>query len=121
MKKFTIYLKEAEEPKIDIEFKDELKDMIRKSLNTNDSKTIEDFIAAYKTDSENNVIEGLSIEADIYDFYLKYGEQIDEILADSDFFEKTPDSMNVYSLYDFIIAGTKKAVKLTLNGMSNAE
>jgi hypothetical protein len=121
MKKFTVYLKEAEEPKIDTEFKDELKDMISKSLNTSDSKTIEDFITAYKTDSERNQIEGLINDSDIYDFYLKYGEEIDEILSNSDFFEKTPDSMNVYSLYDYIIAGAKEAVKLTLNGVSNTD
>jgi vacuolar-type H+-ATPase subunit E/Vma4 len=117
MKKFTIYLKEAEEVKVDTDLKDELKDMIRKSLNTSDSKTIEDFISAYKTDSERNQIEGLINDSDIYDFYLKYGEEIDEILSNSDFFEKTPDSMNVYSLYDIVIAGTKEAVKLTVNGL----
>jgi len=120
MKKFTIYLKEAEEVKVDNDLQDELKDMIRKSLNTSDSKTIEDFIAAYKADSERNQIEGLINDSDIYDFYLKYGEEIDEMLSNTDFFEKTPDSINVYSLYDYIIAGTKEAVKLLVNGMSNA-
>lgn len=121
MKKFTIYLKEAEEPiKNDNELKDELKDMIRKSLNTSDSKTIEDFIAAYKTDSEGNQIEGLIHDSELYDFYLKYGEEIDEMLSKTDFFEKIPDSMNVYSLYDYVIVGTKEAVKLLVNGMSNA-
>lgn len=117
MKKFTTYINEAEEIKLDHELKDELKIMISKSLNTSDSKTIDDFITAYKSDSERNQIEGLINDSDIYDFYLKYGEEIDKILTNSDFFEKTPDSMNIYSLYDIIIIGTKEAVKLTLNDL----
>ena len=81
MRKFTVYLKEAEEIQVDTNLKDELTDMIKKSLNTSDSKTVEDFIAAYKKDSEKNQIEGLINNADIYDFYLKYDEDIDEILT----------------------------------------
>ena len=51
MRKFSIYLKEAEEVKIDTKLHDELLEMIKKSLNTNDAKTVHDFIEAYKLDS----------------------------------------------------------------------
>ena len=119
MRKFTTYINEAEETNIDTELKDELKNMISKSLKTSDSKTIEDFIDAYKSDSETNQIKGLINDSELYDFYLKYGEEIDEMLSKTDFFKKAPDSMNIYSLYDIIIAGTKEAVKRAVNGLSN--
>ncbi len=120
MRKFTLYLKEAEEVQIDTNLKDELTDMIKKSLNTSDSKTVEDFISAYKKDSEKNQIEGLINNADIYDFYLKYDEDIDEILTKNNFYDKSPKELNVFSLYDYIIVGTKKAVNLLINSLNNA-
>jgi len=119
MRKFTVYLKEAEEVQVDTNLKDELTDMIKKSLNTSDSKTVENFIAAYKKDSEKNQIEGLINNADIYDFYLKYDEDIDEILTKNNFYDKSPKELNVFSLYDYIIAGTKEAVNLLINSFDN--
>jgi hypothetical protein len=119
MRKFTVYLKEAEEVQVDTNLKDELTDMIKKSLNTSDSKTVENFIDAYKKDSEKNQIEGLINNADIYDFYLKYDEDIDEILTKNNFYDKSPKELNVFSLYDYIIAGTKEAVNLLINSFDN--
>ena len=117
MKKFTIYLKEAEEVKIDVKLKDELLEMVKKSLNTSDAKTINDFIDAFKSDSEKNQIEGLINDADIYDFYLKFMDEIDEILTNSNFFEKSPKELNVFGLYNYIIIGTKNAVKIAIDGI----
>lgn len=120
MRKFTVYLKEAEEVQVETNLKDELTDMIKKSLNTSDSKTVEDFISAYKKDSEKNQIEGLINNADIYDFYLKYDEDIDEILTKNNFYDKSPKELNVFSLYDYIIVGTKEAVNYIINSFNNA-
>ena len=117
MKKFTIYLKEAEEVKIDIKLKEELLEMVKKSLNTSDAKTVNDFIEAYKEDSDKNQIEGLVNDADVYDFYLKFMDEIDEILSESNFFEKTPKELNTFSLYTYLVAGTKNAVKITIDGI----
>ena len=121
MRKFTVYLKESEEVQIDNKLKDELSDMIKKSLNTSDSKTVEDFISAYKKDSEKNQIEGLINNADIYDFYLKYDEDIDEILTKKNFYDKSPKELNVFSLYDYVIAGTKEAVNYVINRFNNED
>lgn len=117
MKKFTIYLKEAEEVKIDTKLKDELLEMVKKSLNTSDTKTVNDFIDAFKQDSERNQIEGLINDADIYDFYLKFMDEIDDILAKANFFEKSPKELNSFSLYNYIVIGTKNAVKIALDGI----
>jgi len=117
MRKFSIYLKEAEEVKIDTKLHDELLEMIKKSLNTNDAKTVNDFIEAYKLDSEKNQIEGLINDADVYDFYLKFMDEIDEILSKANFFEKTPKELNAFSLYNYIVKGTKEAVKLIIDNL----
>jgi len=117
MKKFSIYLKESEEVKIDTKLHEELLEMIKRSLNTNDAKTINYFIEAYKLDSEKNQIEGLINDADVYDFYLKFMDEIDEILSKANFFEKTPKELNAFSLYNYIIKSTKEAVKLIINNL----
>ena len=119
MKKFTLYLKEAEEVKIDAKLKDELLDMAKKSLNTSDEKTVNDFIEAFKSDSDKNQIEGLINDADVYDFYLKFMDEIDDILAKANFFEKSPKDLNTFSLYNYIIIGTKNAVKIAIDGIKD--
>lgn len=121
MKKFTLYLKEAEQVQIDTDFKNELMEMIKKSLNSSDEKTVEGFIEAYKKDKEKNQIEGLINAADIYDFYLKHDEDIDEILTKNNFYDKAPKDLNVFSLYDYIIAGTKEAVDFAINSFKSGE
>lgn len=90
--------------------KSELMDMIRKSLNSSDDKTIEDFISAYKADSEINKIEGLINNSDIYNMYTKHMDEIDEILNSIEFFNKTPNELNVTSMYDYILKGTMEAI-----------
>lgn len=121
MKKFSFYLTEAEEIKVDASLKDDLMDMIKKSLNTSDSKTVDDFIEAFKKDPAKNQIEGLINDADIYDFYLKYQDDIDKILSDGNFYEKSPKELNVFSLYSYIIIGTKEAVNLIINSFGKEE
>jgi hypothetical protein len=53
-------------------------------------------------------------DADIYEFYLKYRNELDEILATDKFFEKIQDFQKEYnciSLYDFVVKGTLEAVQ----------
>ena len=118
MLKFTSYIKESEEYK---DFNANLKDMIKKSLKTSDEKTINDFLVAYKKDPESNQIEGLINDSDIYDMYLKFTDDIDEILNDNDYYSESPKDMNIFSLYDYIIAGTKKAVEYSINGLGDTD
>ena len=61
-------------------------------------------------ENKENLI-GLTDDADIYNFYLKYIGQIDELCNDTNFFEITPIEMNIISLYDYIIEGTKYSVE----------
>lgn len=116
IKKFSIF-----ESEVQSNLQTELTEMIKKSLNTSDSKTVEDFIAAFKKDSGKNQIQGLINNSDIYDFYLKYMDEIDEILNKNKFFDISPKDGNIFSLYKYIIEGTKKAVEFSLNHSSKEE
>lgn len=93
------------------DIKSEMRDLIEKSLKTSDEKTIQDFIDAYIRNPEDTQIEGLINDADIYEFYLKYRNNIDEKLSDTKFYDEKPSEMECFSLYDYIVKGTKRALK----------
>ena len=103
MKKFTFYLKEAEEQIVESSLKDDLMNMIKMSSNTEKVKSVDQ-------------IEGLINKSDIYDFYLKYQDEVDKILSDGDFYKKSPEEMSIFSLYEYVITGTKEAVNYVING-----
>jgi len=69
--------------------------------------------------SEDEILEGFIENSDIYDFYLKYQNDIDELLTDEEFFDEYPTEYNIYSLYDYLIEGTKKSVKICMEKMYN--
>jgi DNA-directed RNA polymerase subunit RPC12/RpoP len=68
------------------------------------------FIESYIKDPEKFKIEGLINDSDIYDFYLKYRNSIDEILNDVNFYDEPPSELNTFGLYDYIIIGTSRAI-----------
>lgn len=99
------------------EIKEDLMNLIHKTIDSEDQeifmKKIEDVIRNPK----EPLIEGLMQDADIYEFYLKYRNELDEILSEKDFFNKLQDFQkenNSISLYDFIVKGTMEAVKILL-------
>jgi len=90
---------------------DEVRSMIEKSLGSEDDRVAKDFIRAFNRSPEENVIEGLINDSDVYDFYLMWRNDIDDVLASVNFFDEVPSEVKVYSLYDYIIQGTKRAVE----------
>ena len=66
-------------------------------------------------------INGLINDSDIWDFYIKYKDNIDELLNKDGFYEKSPEELNIFSLYDYIIEGTKEAVKVKINSFGQTE
>lgn len=66
---------------------------------------------SFLKDPKEIKIEGLINDSDIYDFYLKYRNDIDEILGDIKFYDENPSEMNVFGLYEYTIKGTMKAVE----------
>jgi hypothetical protein len=102
---------EVKDPSAYDDLKNDVKEMIEKSLKTSDKKTSKDFISAYLRDPDKTQIEGLINDSDIYEFYLKYRNNIDQILSETNFYDEKPSDMDSFSLYDYIIVGTKKALK----------
>ena len=78
-------------------------------INSSELVNYQNFMNKYLDGSNSEEIEGFIEDNDIFDFYLKYKGDIDELLLDEDFFDETPRSNDVYSLYDYIIVGTKFA------------
>jgi len=97
------------------DLKIELLDMIEKSLNSSDIDVIKNFIDSFPTDDSESVIEGLVNDSDIYEFYLKYTDSIDEVLNKADFFKDSPSKYTIVGLYDYLVYGTRKAIKDTIS------
>ena len=115
IQKYSNYLLEQVDEESDLnkysDLKEELTEMIKKSLNSEDSEVVSEFIKSFIKSPEDNKIEGLVNDSDIYEFYLKWRNDIDDILSDINFFDEVPSELKVYSLYDYIIKGTNKAVE----------
>ena len=79
-----------------------------------DITKLQDFMDTYiDTDSEE-IIEGFIEDADIFDFYLKYQSDVDQILLDNNYYDDKPE---VESLYDYVIDGTFDAVVYCMEEM----
>lgn len=90
--------------------KQDLLNKVESSVNSNDSSLINEFIDSYITNSEDTNIEGLINDSDIYEFYLKYVNEIDEVLNSINYFENSPESEGTLGLYDFLVKGTNVAL-----------
>jgi len=109
MRKFTTLIKEADDASKYTEVTDEIKRMIESTIEKSGGE-FKSFMDSFIKNPDDVKIEGLINDSDVYDFYLKYRNQIDEVLNSVKFYGETPESMNVFGLYDFIIKGTQKAV-----------
>lgn len=105
IKKFT----EAIEISKFKEVSDAILEFIEKTVEkeTGENK-LKNFIDLYIKNPTETKIEGLIDDAQIFDFYLEYRNQIDECLKEVKFFDQPAD---VSRLYDYIIKGTNFAIK----------
>jgi deoxyribodipyrimidine photolyase len=115
VKKYLQFIKEAnEETKVDsskyTEIKDEIKSMIEKTIE-NSGGEFDSFVDKFAKEPDEVKIEGLINDSDLYDFYLKFRNDIDEILNDLKFFGNAPSDINAIGLYDYLIKGTQKAIE----------
>ena len=112
MKKFTQFINEDKENKIETidDIKTEVSEMIKTTI-SNSGGEYKQFIKEYIKNSDDVKVEGFINDSDIYDFFLKWRNDIDEILNDINYFDDVPSELNVFSLYDYIIIGTEKAFK----------
>jgi hypothetical protein len=96
--------------------KNGLINMIEDSLkSTNEDNVnmidIENFIGDYISSGKDaSMIDGFIEDNDIFNFYLKYQSDIDELLNATKYMDSSPAENGVYSLYDVVIDGTKQSV-----------
>ena len=113
IKKYTQFLNEAEipiekeVPKF-TEVKEEIKSMIEATIK-NAGGEFESFVDSFKKNPQDVKVEGFINDSDIYDFYLKYRNDIDEKLNDIKFFSQMPSKNNTFGLYEYTIKGTERA------------
>jgi deoxyribodipyrimidine photolyase len=123
IKKYLQFIKEADEAtetqpvesteKVDsgkyTELKEEVKSMIEKTIEKSGGE-FKSFVDKFIKSPEDVKIEGFINDSDIYEFYLKFRNDIDELLNDVKYFNEVPSESNTFGLYDYIINGTEKAV-----------
>ena len=124
IKKYLQFIKEADETtesqpaaestdKVDsgkyTELKDEVKSMIEKTIEKSGGE-FKSFVDKFIKSPEDVKIEGFINDSDIYEFYLKFRNDIDELLNDIKYFNEVPSESNTLGLYDYIINGTTKAL-----------
>jgi hypothetical protein len=109
MKKFSQIFESDESMATFGEIKEEINEMIETTVN-NIGGDVVTFIESMKKTPEDFKIEGLINDSDIYAFYLKWRNDIDELLNNMNFYDEVPSENNIYSLYGYIIKGTEKAV-----------
>ncbi len=110
MKKFTTLLLESDDPSKYTEVIDEIKKLIENTIDKSGGE-FKTFVESFIKSPDDVKIEGLINDSDIYDFYLKFRNQIDEVLNTVKFYQVSPEEMNVFGLYDFMIKGTQKSIE----------
>ena len=96
------------------DIKDYIKTLVEKTIENNGGE-FKSFVESYIKNPSDVKIEGLINESDIYEFYLEYRNDIDEILNNIKFFEDTPSENESYGLYDYLITGTEKCLLEVMN------
>ena len=123
MKKFsTEYIKESLHDLYDAKLTDKYNSLKRGVIDLLDKTikepekpaSIQNFLDTYEKSPETTVIEEFVEDGDIFDFYLKYQVDVDELCKDKGWFDKPLKEYEILSLYDTITIGTKFAVTETL-------
>ena len=102
------------------EIKSELKEMIQKTID-NKGGEYKSFIDKLLNDSEDVKIEKLINNSDIFDFYLKWRNDLDPILNSSNFFEKSPKDLGKMGLYEYVVEGTNSAILYIVKSLKSLE
>lgn len=72
---------------------------------------VKDFARRYLKNPEQGEIEGLINDDQVHDFWLKYENEIDELLNTIKFFDESPNDLNAIGTYKYIIVSTKRAIE----------
>lgn len=90
------------------EVKEHIKSMIESTIEKSggDYKSFIDSIEELKDVSK---VEKFINDSDVYEFYLKWRNDIDELLNDINYFDDAPTKNDAFGLYEYVIKGTERA------------
>lgn len=103
-------IEEESNPNKYSEVKEEIKSMINKTIEKSGGE-FDSFVDSLIKNPTDTKIEGLINDSDVYDFYLKFRGEVDEMLSDIKFYDEIPSEINAFGLYDYIIKGTQKSIE----------
>ena len=90
------------------EIKEEINKMIENTIQKSGGE-LKSFIESFEKNPEDVKVEGFINDSDIYDFYLKFRNDVDEILNNIKFYDESPTEVNAFGLYEYVIKGTERA------------
>lgn len=120
IKKYSQFVNEAEQTQAQpegikslddskyTEIKEEVSKMIENTIQKGGGE-LKSFIESFEKNQEDVKVEGFINDSDIYDFYLKFRNDIDEILNNVKFYDESPTEVNAFGLYEYTIKGTERA------------
>jgi hypothetical protein len=122
IKRYKQFITEANESNTEIsqEIKDNLKEMIEKTIEKSGGD-FNSFVEKFIKEPENTKIEGLINDSDIFDFYLKWRNDVDPILNDIKFYDQSPTKIGKLGLYEYVVAGTQRAIEEVVKGLTGSE
>jgi len=99
--------------------KEDLLNAIESSMNSSDLIDLQNWIGKFEEGDPNTVIDSLTDDSNVYDFYLKHQDDIDAVLSANNWFDNKMSTLNISSLYEAIVEGTKQGIKFTIEEIKN--
>jgi hypothetical protein len=90
------------------EVMEEVQKMIENTIQKSGGE-LKSFIESFEKNPEDVKVEGFINDSDVYDFYLKFRNDVDEILNNIKFYDESPTEVNAFGLYEYVIKGTERA------------
>lgn len=97
---------------------DEIKSLIEKTIEKSGGD-FDSFTESFIKTPKDVKIEGLINDSDVYDFYLKYRNQIDECLKDINYYDTPPSELGSFGLYEYTIVGTNSSILEFVKSLTN--
>lgn len=91
-----------------VEVIDEIKSMIDNTIKKSGGEQ-KSFIKSIRDVKDVTKVEKFINDSDIYEFYQKWRNDIDEVLSDINYFDEVPTKNNAFGLYEYVIKGTQRA------------
>jgi hypothetical protein len=121
MKNFSEYLNEnlydAASDKLSDKrdaLKEDILNAIQDSMDSSDLIDLQNWIGKFENGDSDTVIDSLTDDSNLYDFYLKHQDDIDAVLGENGWFDNKMSAINLSSLYDVVVEGAREGIKLTV-------